>query len=278
MPELPEVEVTRLGIQPHIEGRRVSAVKIIDGRLRWPVPTTLIKSLPGQKIVGIKRRGKYLLLELDQGHLLIHLGMTGTLRILPSSEALKIHDRVTIEFGKLSLRLHDPRKFGAVLWHPKSKGLIDKNALLQKLGVEPFSPEFAGELGADVLYQHSRKRSIAVKQFLLAGQAVVGVGNIYCSESLFEAGIHPSKAAGKLTRPQCIRLANAVRSILEKAIAAGGSSLKDFVNSQGDPGHFMMQTKVYDRKDQPCKVCKTPIKQIVQGQRSTYFCPQCQKR
>ncbi|OYW80813.1 MAG: DNA-formamidopyrimidine glycosylase [Polynucleobacter sp. 32-46-5] len=278
MPELPEVEVTRLGIQPHIEGRRVTAVKIIDGRLRWPVPTTLIKSLPGQKIVGIKRRGKYLLLELDQGHLLIHLGMTGTLRILPGSEALKTHDRVTIEFGKLSLRLHDPRKFGAVLWHPKSKGPIDKNALLKKLGVEPFSPEFAGELGADILYQHSRKRSIAVKQFLLAGQAVVGVGNIYCSESLFEAGIHPAKPAGKLTRPQCIRLANAVRSILEKAIAAGGSSLKDFVNSQGDPGHFMMQTKVYDRKDQPCKVCKMPIKQIVQGQRSTYFCPQCQKR
>ena len=278
MPELPEVEVTRLGIQPHIEGCRVSAVKIIDGRLRWPVPSTLVKSLPGQKILGVKRRGKYLLLELEQGHLLIHLGMTGTLRVLPSNETLKTHDRVTIEFGKLSLRLHDPRKFGAVLWHSKSKGPIEKNTLLQKLGVEPFSPEFAGELGADVLYQHSRKRSIAVKQFLLAGQAVVGVGNIYCSESLFEAGIHPAKSAGKLTRPQCIRLASAVRSILQKAIAAGGSSLKDFVNSQGDPGHFMMQTKVYDRKDQPCKVCKTPIKQIVQGQRSTYFCPQCQKR
>ncbi len=278
MPELPEVEVTRLGIQPHIEGRRVSAVKIIDGRLRWPVPTTLIKSLPGQRVSGIERRGKYLLLELDKGHLLVHLGMTGTLRILPSREILKTHDRVTIEFGDLSLRLHDPRKFGAVLWHPKSKGPIEQNALLQKLGVEPFSPEFSGGLGAQVLYQHSRKRSIAVKQFLLAGQAVVGVGNIYCSESLFEAGIHPEKSAGKLTRPQCIRLANAVRSILQKAIDAGGSSLKDFVNSQGDPGHFMMQTKVYDRKDQPCKVCKTPIKQIVQGQRSTYFCPQCQKR
>lgn len=278
MPELPEVEVTRLGIQPHIEGRRVSAVKIIDGRLRWPVPTTLIKSLPGQRVSGIERRGKYLLLELDKGHLLVHLGMTGTLRILPSREILKTHDRVTIEFGDLSLRLHDPRKFGAVLWHPKSKGPIEQNALLQKLGVEPFSPEFSGGLGAQVLYQHSRKRSIAVKQFLLAGQAVVGVGNIYCSESLFEAGIHPEKSAGKLTRPQCIRLANAVRSILRKAIDAGGSSLKDFVNSQGDPGHFMMQTKVYDRKDQPCKVCKTPIKQIVQGQRSTYFCPQCQKR
>ncbi|QWD68190.1 bifunctional DNA-formamidopyrimidine glycosylase/DNA-(apurinic or apyrimidinic site) lyase [Polynucleobacter sp. VK25] len=278
MPELPEVEVTRLGIAPHLEGRKVSAVKVIDGRLRWPVPASLSKSLPGQKVHAIERRGKYLLFEMDTGYLLIHLGMTGTLRVLPSSDALKIHDRVTLEFGKLSLRLHDPRKFGAVLWHPKSKGPIETFTLLQKLGVEPFSPEFEGELGAEILYQISRKRSIAVKQFLLAGQAVVGVGNIYCSESLFEAGIHPVKAAGKLTRPQCSRLAMAVRSILKKAIAAGGSSLKDFVNSDGDPGHFMVQTKVYDRKGLPCKVCKTPIHQIVQGQRSTYFCPQCQKR
>ena len=278
MPELPEVEVTRLGIQPHLEGLRVSAVKIIDGRLRWPVPSNLNTLLSGHKVLGIERRGKYLLMEFDAGYLLLHLGMTGTLRVLPSSDPLKLHDRVTFEFGKLSLRLHDPRKFGAVLWHPKSKGPIEGNALLQKLGVEPFSPEFAGELGTEVLYQCSRKRSVAVKQFLLAGQAVVGVGNIYCSESLFEAGIHPAKAAGKLTRPQCSRLATAVRLILKKAIAAGGSSLKDFVNSEGDPGHFMVQTKVYDRKDQPCKVCKTPIKQIVQGQRSTYFCPQCQKR
>ena len=278
MPELPEVEVTRLGIQPHIEGLRVSAVNIIDGRLRWPVPSNLNTLLSGQKVLGIERRGKYLLIEFNAGYLLLHLGMTGTLRVLPGSDPLKLHDRVTFEFGRLSLRLHDPRKFGAVLWHPKSKGPIESNALLQKLGVEPFSSEFAGELGTEVLYQCSRKRSVAVKQFLLAGQAVVGVGNIYCSESLFEAGIHPAKAAGKLTRPQCSRLATAVRLILKKAIAAGGSSLKDFVNSEGDPGHFMVQTKVYDRKDQPCKVCKTPIKQIVQGQRSTYFCPQCQKR
>ena len=278
MPELPEVEVTRLGIQPHLEGLRVSAVKIIDGRLRWPVPSNLNALLTDQKVLGIERRGKYLLMEFDAGYLLLHLGMTGTLRVLPGSDPLKLHDRVTFEFGKLSLRLHDPRKFGAVLWHPKSKGPIESNALLQKLGVEPFSSEFEGELGTEVLYQCSRKRSVAVKQFLLAGQAVVGVGNIYCSESLFEAGIHPAKAAGKLTRPQCSRLANSVRLILKKAIAAGGSSLKDFVNSEGDPGHFMVQTKVYDRKDQPCKVCKTLIKQIVQGQRSTYFCPQCQKR
>ena len=278
MPELPEVEVTRLGIAPHLEGRKVTAVKIIDGRLRWPVPVSLSKSLPGQKVSTIERRGKYLILEMDTGYLLIHLGMTGTLRVLPSSDPLKTHDRVTLEFGKLSLRLHDPRKLGAVLWHPKSKSPIEKFTLLQKLGVEPFSPEFSGELGAEVLYQSSRKRSVAVKQFLLAGQAVVGVGNIYCSESLFEAGIHPAKAAAKLTRPQCSRLAQAVRLILKKAIDAGGSSLKDFVNSDGDPGHFMVQTKVYDRKGLPCKACKTPISQIVQGQRSTYFCPQCQKR
>ena len=278
MPELPEVEVTRLGIQPHLEGRKITTVQIIDGRLRWPVPSNLKTLLSGRKVLGIERRGKYLLVEFDAGYLLLHLGMTGTLRVLASSDPLKPHDRVTFEFDKLSLRLHDPRKFGAVLWHPKSKGPVESNKLLQKLGVEPFSPEFAGELGAQVLYRDSRKRSVAVKQFLLAGQAVVGVGNIYCSESLFEAGIHPAKAAGKLTRPQCSRLAAAVRLILKKAIAAGGSSLKDFVNSEGDPGHFMVQTKVYDRKDQPCKVCKTPIKQIVQAQRSSYFCPQCQKR
>ncbi len=278
MPELPEVEVTRLGIQPHIEGRQLSAVKIIDGRLRWPVPRNLDRLLTGRQVLGIARRGKYLLVEFDTGHLLLHLGMTGTLRVLPGSDPLKPHDRVTFEFGKLSLRLHDPRKFGAVLWHPQSHGPIESNTLLQKLGVEPFSPEFAGDLGADVLYRLSRKRSVAVKQFLLAGQAVVGVGNIYCSESLFEAGIHPAKAAGKLTRPQCSRLAAAVKSILTKAIDAGGSTLKDFVNSEGSPGYFMVQTKVYDRKDQPCKVCKTSIRQIVQGQRSTYFCPKCQKR
>lgn len=278
MPELPEVEVTRLGIAPHLVGRKISAVKVIDGRLRWPVPRNLPTILQDQQVRSIERRGKYLLMELDTGYLLLHLGMTGTLRVLPASDPLKTHDRVTLEFGKLSLRLHDPRKFGAVLWHPNNKGPISEYALLKKLGTEPFSPEFAGDLGGHILYERSRGRSVAVKQFLLAGQAVVGVGNIYCSESLFEARIHPAKAAGKLTRPECMRLANAVRLILKKAIAAGGSSLKDFVNSEGDPGHFMVQTKVYDRKDMPCKVCKTPIKQIVQGQRSTYFCPQCQKR
>jgi formamidopyrimidine-DNA glycosylase len=278
MPELPEVEVTKLGIAPHLIGRVLTAVKIFDGRLRWPIPSNLAKILPGQKVHAIERRGKYLLVEMDQGHLLLHLGMTGTLRVLAIQDAFKPHDRVVFEFGTLSLRLHDPRKFGAVLWHPKKQGPVESHALLQKLGVEPFSAEFSGENGAAVLYACSRGRSVATKQFLLAGQAVVGVGNIYCSESLFEAGIHPAKPAGKLTRPQCARLANAVRMILKKAIDAGGSTLNDFVNSEGDPGHFTLQSKVYDRKNLPCKVCKTPIKQMVQGQRSTYFCPQCQKR
>ncbi len=278
MPELPEVEVTKLGIAPHLIGRALTAVKILDGRLRWPIPSNLGKILPGQKVHAIARRGKYLLVEMDQGYLLLHLGMTGTLRVLAKSDPLKTHDRVAFEFGALSLRLHDPRKFGAVLWHAKKQGPVENHALLKKLGVEPFSEEFSGENGAAVLYACSRGRSVATKQFLLAGQAVVGVGNIYCSESLFEAGIHPAKPAGKLTRPECARLAKAVRMILKKAIDAGGSTLNDFVNSEGEPGHFTLQSKVYDRKNLPCKICKTPIKQIVQGQRSTYFCPQCQKR
>lgn len=278
MPELPEVEVTRLGIQPHLEGQIVTRVNVIDGRLRWPVPNNLSKLLTGQEIEQIGRRGKYLLLKMTHGHLIVHLGMTGVLRVLPNSDPLKPHDRVVIHFDEISLRLHDPRKFGAVLWHPFSSGDVLAHPLIQKLGPEPFEDSFAGQLGADRLYQYSRKRTISVKAFLLAGQAVVGVGNIYCSESLFEAGIHPRLPAGKLTRAQCQRLAQAVRKVLKKAIQAGGSSLRDFVDAHGEPGYFMMQTKVYDRADQPCRVCQTRIRQIVQGQRSTYFCPVCQKR
>lgn len=278
MPELPEVEVTRLGIQPHLEGQVVTRVNVVDGRLRWPVPKNLSKLLAGQKIEHIDRRGKYLLLKMTRGHLIIHLGMTGVLRVLPNSDPLKPHDRVVIHFDEISLRLHDPRKFGAVLWHPFSSGDVLAHPLIQKLGPEPLEDSFAGQIGADRLYEYSRKRTISVKAFLLAGQAVVGVGNIYCSESLFEAGIHPRLPAGKLTRAQCQRLAVAVRKVLKKAIQAGGSSLRDFVDAHGEPGYFMMQTKVYDRADQPCRVCQTSVRQIVQGQRSTYFCPVCQKR
>jgi len=251
MPELPEVEVTRLGIKPHLEGRQITHVDVIDGRLRWPVPRGLPKILMGQRLDVIERRGKYLLLKMTNGYLIIHLGMTGVLRVLAQKDPLKPHDRVVIHFDQLTLRLHDPRKFGAVLWHPATKGDVLHHPLIQKLGPEPLAEEFAGQLGATRLYQYSRKRSISVKAFLLAGQAVVGVGNIYCSESLFEAGIHPGVSAGKLTKAQCERLAHAVRTILKKAIAAGGSSLRDFVEAHGEPGYFKMQTKVYDRANEP---------------------------
>jgi formamidopyrimidine-DNA glycosylase len=278
MPELPEVEVTKQGIEPFIQGKAITGVRIHDGRLRWPVPKNLEKILLGQKVAQIKRRGKYLLFRMDEGHLIIHLGMTGVLRLLKPNDELKKHDRVEILFGKQVLRLHDPRKFGAVLWASDESGEIEKHPLIAKLGVEPFSEEFNEECAGQHLFRHAKGRQIAIKQWLLAGQAVVGVGNIYCSESLFSAGIHPEMPAGKLTLPRAKKLAIAIKETLSKAIKAGGSSLKDFVDSHGDPGHFMLQTKVYDRATLPCRVCKNPVKQIVQGQRSTYFCSTCQKK
>ena len=278
MPELPEVEVTKQGIEPHIKGRKVTAIHIYDGRLRWPVPKNLEKILIGQKLSQIKRRGKYLLFRFDEGHLIIHLGMTGVLRIMSPSDELKKHDRVEIQFGKTILRLHDPRKFGAVLWASDEDGEIDHHPLLCKLGVEPFSEEFNDVNAGKHLYAFSRKRTVSIKQWLLSGQAVVGVGNIYCSESLFDAGIHPEMLVGRLSLPRAKLLADSIKKILSKAIQAGGSSLKDFVNSDGEPGHFMLQTKAYGRAGLPCVVCKAPIKQLVQGQRSTYFCSKCQKK
>lgn len=277
MPELPEVEVTKLGIQDRVLGKTITSVRIFDGRLRWPVPANLAQILVGQACKKLTRRGKYLLLTMPKGTLIIHLGMTGVLRIHRPTDPLKPHDRVEIQFASACLRLHDPRKFGAILWHPHEDGPIEAHPLLAKLGVEPFEEDFAGEKGGELLYQRSRKRQIAIKQFLLAGQAVVGVGNIYCSESLFEAKIHPNRAAGKISKPRYHLLAQAIRKTLKRAIAAGGSTLKDFVNSEGDPGHFMFQTKVYGRASEPCRICKTPIRQITQGQRSTFYCPTCQK-
>jgi formamidopyrimidine-DNA glycosylase len=277
MPELPEVEVTRQGISPQIKGKTITKVIVHDGRLRWPVPNNLEKILLGQPCIEIRRRGKYLLFEFSHGVMLLHLGMTGVLRIQKVEEPPKKYNRVEFHFGTLALRLHDPRKFGSIHWHPNEDGPVENFSLLTKLGVEPFEQEFSGELGGELLYKKSRGRTISVKQYLLAGQVVVGVGNIYCSESLFEAKINPKKAAGKISKQGYARLAQAVRLILEKAIMAGGSSLKDFVHSDGEPGHFMVLTKVYDRAGLPCNACKASIKQIVQGQRSTYFCPVCQK-
>ncbi|MBU6493309.1 MAG: bifunctional DNA-formamidopyrimidine glycosylase/DNA-(apurinic or apyrimidinic site) lyase [Burkholderiales bacterium] len=276
MPELPEVEVTRRGISPHVAGQRITRADVRVPALRWPVPPGLDDLLRGQTLRRVERRGKYLLLACDQGWLLVHLGMTGTLRVLPDVAALPAagkHDHVDLVFERCVLRYRDPRRFGAVLWHPAAAGDILHHPLLSALGVEPFSDAFSGAL----LHARTRGRSVAIKQALLAGDIVVGVGNIYASESLFRAGIHPRAAAGRISRAGYDRLARAIREILAAAIDKGGSTLRDFVGSDGQSGYFQLDYFVYDRTGNPCRVCQTPIRQIVQGQRSTFYCPHCQR-
>ncbi|VVD70480.1 bifunctional DNA-formamidopyrimidine glycosylase/DNA-(apurinic or apyrimidinic site) lyase [Pandoraea terrigena] len=276
MPELPEVEVTRRGIAPHVAGARVARIDVRNASLRWPVPDGLDTLLRGETLVGVTRRGKYLLLEYAPGWLLVHLGMTGTLRVLPEPQALPtagVHDHIDLVFERCALRYRDPRRFGAVLFHPRSAGDVLTHPLLASLGVEPLTDDFDGQW----LYAGTRGRTVAIKQALLAGNIVVGVGNIYASESLFRAGIAPRLPAGKLSRPRAEKLAQAIKDVLAAAIEKGGSTLRDFVGSDGNRGYFQQEYFVYDRAGQPCRVCGTPIRQIVQGQRSTFFCPHCQK-
>lgn len=276
MPELPEVEVTRRGISPHVAGQRITRADVRVPALRWPVPPGLDALLRGQTLRRVERRGKYLLLGCDQGWLLVHLGMTGTLRVLSDVTALPAagkHDHVDLVFERCILRYRDPRRFGAVLWHPATAGDVLHHPLLSTLGVEPFSDDFSGAL----LHTRTRGRSVAIKQALLAGDIVVGVGNIYASETLFRAGIHPRAAAGRISRARYDRLAQAIREILAAAIDKGGSTLRDFVGSDGQSGYFQLDYFVYDRTGKPCRVCETPIRHIVQGQRSTFYCPRCQR-
>ncbi|AKM31004.1 DNA-formamidopyrimidine glycosylase [Pandoraea faecigallinarum] len=276
MPELPEVEVTRRGIAPHVAGTRIARIDVRNGALRWPVPDGLDTLLRGETLIGVTRRGKYLLLEYAPGWLLVHLGMTGTLRVMPEPESLPaagVHDHIDLVFERCALRYRDPRRFGAVLFHPRSAGDVLAHPLLASLGVEPLTDDF----DAAWLYAGTRGRTVSIKQALLAGNIVVGVGNIYASESLFRAGIHPRMAAGKLSRPRAGKLAQAVKVVLAAAIEKGGSTLRDFVGSDGRSGYFQQEYFVYDRAGQPCRVCGTTIRQIVQGQRSTFFCPHCQK-
>ncbi|EON14497.1 MULTISPECIES: bifunctional DNA-formamidopyrimidine glycosylase/DNA-(apurinic or apyrimidinic site) lyase [Pandoraea] len=276
MPELPEVEVTRRGIAPHVAGTRVARIDVRNASLRWPVPDGLDTLLRGETLVGVTRRGKYLLLEYAPGWLLVHLGMTGTLRVMSEPHALPaagVHDHIDLVFERCALRYRDPRRFGAVLFHPRSAGDVLMHPLLASLGVEPLTDDFDGQR----LYAGTRGRTVAIKQALLAGNIVVGVGNIYASESLFRAGIHPRMQAGKLSRPRAEKLAKAIKDVLAAAIEKGGSTLRDFVGSDGKSGYFQQEYFVYDRAGQPCRVCGTPIRQIVQGQRSTFFCPHCQK-
>ena len=277
MPELPEVEVTRLGVAPHLEGRLVDSVLLRRDGLRWPFPPALPALLAGQRIVSIGRRGKYLLIHFAHGTLIIHLGMSGHLRVLPLGTELKKHDHFDLVVeggaGKQVLRLHDPRRFGAVLWHANDDGELDSHLLLRGLGVEPLEAGFSGEL----LYQASRKRSAPVKQFLLAGDVVVGVGNIYACESLFRAGINPKTAARRIARGRYDKLALAIREILAEAIVQGGSTLRDFIAVNGQSGYFQQTYFVYDREGVPCRNCGAPIRRILQGQRSTFYCLHCQK-
>jgi len=275
MPELPEVEVTKRGIEPYITGRRVERVDVRTLMLRWPVPPDLARMLARQAVHRVERRGKYLLFETDAGWFIVHLGMTGTLRVWPREQALAPakHDHIDWVFDEFVLRYRDPRRFGAVLWHARADGDVRAHPLLVSLGVEPFTDEFSGEL----IFRCTRGRTASIKQVLLAGTIVVGVGNIYASESLFRAGIRPTTPAGRVSLARCERLADEVRATLAAAIERGGSTLRDFVGSDGASGYFQLDCFVYDRAGQPCRVCGGPIRQIVQGQRSTYYCAHCQR-
>jgi formamidopyrimidine-DNA glycosylase len=274
MPELPEVEVTRRGVAPHLEGRTVSGVTLRHSGLRWPFPADLPQTLAGRPVRGTGRRGKYLLIHFDHGTLIIHLGMSGHLRILPFDTPVKKHDHFDLLLDDQVLRLSDPRRFGAVLWHAAADGAVDNHLLLRALGVEPLEASFT----AQWLHAQTRKRTSAIKQVLLAGDIVVGVGNIYASESLFQAGINPQTPAHRIGLLRYERLAQAIREILAAAIEQGGSTLKDFIGVNGQSGYFQQNYFVYARAGEPCRICKGTIRQIVQGQRSTFYCPNCQKR
>jgi formamidopyrimidine-DNA glycosylase len=272
MPELPEVEITCRGIRPHVEGRTLTAATVRNPRLRVPVPPE-VGRLVGQRLVGVGRRAKYLLFDFagnDTGSLIVHLGMSGSLRVVAAAETAGPHDHVDLVFGDLALRLRDPRRFGLLGWHP---GAACAHPLLAALGPEPLDDGFDGGW----LQRTRRGLRLPVKHFLMDARRVVGVGNIYASESLFRAGIHPLIPAERVGAGQYARLAQAVKTTLAAAIEAGGSSLRDFVGGDGKPGHFQLQYSVYGRDGEACRVCGSGITRIVSGGRATFFCPECQR-
>lgn len=273
MPELPEVEVTRLGVSPYLVSHKVTGLVLRRSGLRWPFPENLAQNLVGYTVQSTGRRGKYLLVIFEHGTLIIHLGMSGHIRLLPKNTPAGLHDHVDIVLGKQILRMTDPRRFGAVLWHAHHDGVVEQHPLLQKLGMEPLTGQFDGA----VLYKETRHRKINVKQMLLAGDVVVGVGNIYASESLFLSGINPFTPVHEISLARYKKLAAAIKKILAEAIIKGGSSLKDFVNVNGASGYFQQNYYVYNRANLPCRVCETLIQQVKQGQRSTFYCVKCQK-
>lgn len=270
VPELPEVETIRRGIAPHVTGRRIEAVTVREPRLRWPVPADLPSRIIGRTVRGVERRGKYLLFDLERGQLLIHLGMSGRLYVLTPDVPPIRHDHLDLHLsGAVVLRFHDPRRFGAVL--PLDGDT--QHPLLAGMGPEPLSQHFS----AEYLYRLSRGRSAPVKNFLMDGHVVVGVGNIYASESLFHAGIRPTLAAGRVSLPRYQRLVAAVRETLERAIRQGGTTLRDFSGAHGEAGYFQQELMVYGRHGEGCRICAHVIRRQVIGQRSSFYCPLCQR-
>ncbi|CAN5217637.1 bifunctional DNA-formamidopyrimidine glycosylase/DNA-(apurinic or apyrimidinic site) lyase [soil metagenome] len=270
MPELPEVETTRRGLAPHLEGRRITAVTLRRPDLRWPIPAEVARILPGQAITGIRRRAKYLLIDTAPGSALLHLGMSGSLRVLPANTPVLAHDHVDIglDSGRV-LRFNDPRRFGCLLWQPA--GAV--HPLLAGLGPEPLSDHFDG----GYLHALSRGRRASIKTFLMDQAVVVGVGNIYAAESLFRAGIAPGRAAGRVSGARYDGLARAVREILAHAIRRGGTTLRDFISPDGLPGYFEQELFVYGREGDPCRVCGQPLRSRRLGNRATAWCRTCQR-
>ncbi|MBV8974306.1 MAG: bifunctional DNA-formamidopyrimidine glycosylase/DNA-(apurinic or apyrimidinic site) lyase [Sinobacteraceae bacterium] len=271
MPELPEVETTRRGLAPHVRRRRVARLSVYERRLRWPVPCDLPRKVAGQRIVRLGRRAKYLLLGLESGTLLLHLGMSGNLRAVPAATPRLAHDHFDLVLDSgIALRFNDPRRFGSLLY---TSGEPQRHPLLAHLAPEPFSKAF----DADYLYRITRGRKVAIKHLLMNSRLVVGVGNIYASEALFRARLRPQRRAATLSRAECARLVRAVRTVLRLAIRAGGTTLRDYLGADGLPGYFRQRLYVYERAQRPCRRCGTSVRGLTQGQRSTYYCPQCQR-
>ncbi|QID18887.1 bifunctional DNA-formamidopyrimidine glycosylase/DNA-(apurinic or apyrimidinic site) lyase [Nitrogeniibacter mangrovi] len=272
MPELPEVETTARGIAPHLTGARITGVSVREPRLRRPVPADLASRLHDRTLLAVSRRAKYLQFDFGTGQLLIHLGMSGSLRIISPETPVTAHDHVDLCFGDRVLRYRDPRRFGLMLW--LTPGEEATHPLLAPLGIEPLCATFDGHW----LYRATREARRPIKSFIMDSHRIVGVGNIYASESLFRAGIHPLAIAGRLGPARCERLAGAIRDTLRDAIAAGGSSLRDFVRTDGQPGYFQQQYFVYGRDGEPCRHCGRPVERMVIGQRASFLCTQCQRR
>jgi formamidopyrimidine-DNA glycosylase len=274
MPELPEVETTCQGISPHLSGKKITSIDIRNGRLRWPVSDEIyhLKNISLAQEGCVTRRAKYILIALPlEQRIIIHLGMSGSLRICSQDEELKKHDHVIFHLSSgLQMRYHDPRRFGCVLWTDEP---IAKHPLFIKLGPEPLTKAFS----AQYLVDRSKLRKKTIKQHIMDNHIVVGVGNIYACEALFAAGIHPQRQAGKTSKTRLNKLRVTIREVLQRSIDQGGTTLKDFIQSDGQPGYFKQQLNVYDREGQPCRECETLIKRVILGQRSTFYCPKCQK-